>query len=63
MQETDLEVQEAKLAEEQACVLHSFDRRDLSMELEKLHVWRGLSMNASSRPGSCQLWLLGSPMS
>jgi hypothetical protein len=33
-----LEVQEAKLAEEQACGLHSFDERDLSAELEKLHM-------------------------
>jgi hypothetical protein len=27
-----------KLAEEQACHLHSYDRRDLSAELEKLRV-------------------------
>jgi hypothetical protein len=32
-----LEVREAKLAEEQPCSLHSFDGRDLSMELKKLH--------------------------
>jgi hypothetical protein len=33
----DLEVQEVKLAEEQACGLHSFDGRDLSMEIEGIH--------------------------
>jgi hypothetical protein len=37
LQETDLEVREMKLAEEQARGLHSFDRRDLSIELEGLH--------------------------
>jgi hypothetical protein len=37
LQETDLEVPEAKLAEEQACVLHSFDGWDLLAELEELH--------------------------
>jgi hypothetical protein len=37
LQETDLEVREVKLAEEQARGLHSFDRRDLSIELEGLH--------------------------
>jgi hypothetical protein len=34
----DLEVQEVKLAEEQARVLHSSNRRDLSVELEELHI-------------------------
>jgi hypothetical protein len=36
LQETDLEVWEAKLVEEQACGLHSFDGSDLSAELEEL---------------------------
>jgi hypothetical protein len=35
--ETDLEVCEMKLAEEQARGLHSFDKRDLSVKLEELH--------------------------
>jgi hypothetical protein len=34
----DLEVQEVKLAEEQARVLHSSNRRDLSVELEELRI-------------------------
>jgi hypothetical protein len=38
LQETDLEVWEVKLAEEQTCGLHSFDGRDLSVELEELHM-------------------------
>jgi hypothetical protein len=38
LQETHLEVREAKLAEEQACGLHSFDGSDLSAELEELCV-------------------------
>jgi hypothetical protein len=33
----DLEVQEAILAEEEACGLHPFDGRDLSVELEDIH--------------------------
>jgi hypothetical protein len=37
LQETDLEVREVKLAEEQAWVLYSFDRQDLPVELEELH--------------------------
>jgi hypothetical protein len=37
VQETDLEWREAKLAEEQAHSLYSFDGRDLSAELGKLH--------------------------
>jgi hypothetical protein len=37
LQEMDKEVWEAKLAEEQAHGLHSFDRRDLSTELEEFH--------------------------
>jgi hypothetical protein len=36
--ETDLEVQEAMLVEEQARSLHPFDGCDLSTELEGLHV-------------------------
>jgi hypothetical protein len=36
VQETDLEWREEKLAEEQAWGLHSFDGRDLSVELEEL---------------------------
>jgi hypothetical protein len=35
LQEMDLEVRVAKLAEEQACGLHSFDGWDLSVELEE----------------------------
>jgi hypothetical protein len=31
-------MQEAKLVEEHACDLHSFDRHDLSVELEELRV-------------------------
>jgi hypothetical protein len=38
LQETDLKVWEAKLPEEQVHGLHSFDRRDLSTELEEGHV-------------------------
>jgi hypothetical protein len=38
LQETDLKVWEAKLAEEQACGLHSFDGSDLSAKLEELCV-------------------------
>jgi hypothetical protein len=34
----DLKMQEAKLVEEHACDLHSFDRHDLSVELEDLRV-------------------------
>jgi hypothetical protein len=34
----DLEVQEVILAEEQTCILHHFDGRDLSAELEEIHV-------------------------
>jgi hypothetical protein len=34
MQETDLEVEETILAEEQACGLHPFNRQDLLAELE-----------------------------
>jgi hypothetical protein len=34
---TDLERREKKLSEEQTRGLHSFDGRDLSMELEELH--------------------------
>jgi hypothetical protein len=37
LQKMDLEVWEAKLVEEQACGLHSFDGWDLSAEQEKLH--------------------------
>jgi hypothetical protein len=37
LQETDSEVWEAKLVEEQAHSLHSFDWQDLSTELEELH--------------------------
>jgi hypothetical protein len=37
LQETNLEVREVKLVEEQACDLHSFDGRDLSVKLEVLH--------------------------
>jgi hypothetical protein len=37
LQETDLEVREAKLVEEQAHSLHPFDGWDLPTELEKLH--------------------------
>jgi hypothetical protein len=37
VQGTDRERQEEKLAEEQARGLYSFDRRDLSVELEELH--------------------------
>jgi hypothetical protein len=37
LQETDLEVQEVMLAEEQACDLHPFNRRGLSAEEEGLH--------------------------
>jgi hypothetical protein len=36
LQEMDLEVWEVKLVEE--CGLHSFDGRDLSVELEELHM-------------------------
>jgi hypothetical protein len=36
VKETDLEWREEKLAEEQAWGLHSFDGRDLSVELEEL---------------------------
>jgi hypothetical protein len=36
--ETNLEVREVKLSEVQACVLHSFDGRDLLAVLEELHV-------------------------
>jgi hypothetical protein len=36
MQETDLEVEEAILAEEQACSLHPFNRQDLLAELEAI---------------------------
>jgi hypothetical protein len=35
--ETDLEWREEKLAEDQVRGLYSFDGRDLSAELEKLH--------------------------
>jgi hypothetical protein len=38
LQEMDLEVREAKLAEEHACGLHSFNGRDLSAELGELHM-------------------------
>jgi hypothetical protein len=38
LQEMDLEVWEVKLVEEQTCGLHSFDGRDLSVELEELHM-------------------------
>jgi hypothetical protein len=38
LEEIDLEVREAKLAQVQACGLHSYDRLDLSAELEELHV-------------------------
>jgi hypothetical protein len=38
LQERDLEVWEAKLAEEQACGLHSFDGSDLLAKLEELCV-------------------------
>jgi hypothetical protein len=38
LQEMDLEVWEVKLVEEQMCGLHSFDGRDLSVELEELHM-------------------------
>jgi hypothetical protein len=37
VQETILEVQEVKLVEEPVCDPYSFDRRDLSVELEELH--------------------------
>jgi hypothetical protein len=37
-QETDLDVQEAILAEELACGLHPPDGRDLTAELEEIHV-------------------------
>jgi hypothetical protein len=36
LQEIDLEVREAKLVEEHARNLHSFDCQDLSVELEEL---------------------------
>jgi hypothetical protein len=36
LQLMDLEVQEAKLADKQVHNVHSFDRRDLSVELEEL---------------------------
>jgi hypothetical protein len=36
LQEMDLEVRETELAEKQACDLHSYDRQDLSAELEEL---------------------------
>jgi hypothetical protein len=38
LQEMDLKVREAKLAEEQSCGLHFFDGRDLSVKLEGLHM-------------------------
>jgi hypothetical protein len=38
LQEMDLEVQEVILAKEQTCILHHFDGRDLSVELEEIHV-------------------------
>jgi hypothetical protein len=38
LQETGLEVWEVKLAEEHARDLHSYNRRDLSVELQELHV-------------------------
>jgi hypothetical protein len=37
LQKMDLEVRKAKLAEEQACSLHSFNGWDLPVELEELH--------------------------
>jgi hypothetical protein len=37
LQETDMEVREAMLAEEQVCDLHPHDRRDLSTGLEGIH--------------------------
>jgi hypothetical protein len=37
LQETDLEVQEAILVEEQECGLHPYDGWDLSGELEEMH--------------------------
>jgi hypothetical protein len=37
LREMDLELREVKLAEEQACDLHSFDGWDLMAELEELH--------------------------
>jgi hypothetical protein len=38
LQETDMEVWEAKLTEEHVRGLHSFDKRDLSVELEEIRV-------------------------
>jgi hypothetical protein len=38
LQEMDVEVWEAMLAEEQECGLHSFDGQDVSTELEEIHV-------------------------
>jgi hypothetical protein len=37
LHETELEVQEVILAEEQACGLHPHDGRDLAVELEGIH--------------------------
>jgi hypothetical protein len=57
LQETDLELQEVKRVEEQACDLHSFDGRDLSVELEELRARVvGSRMNALPRLGSCRRW-------
>jgi hypothetical protein len=38
LQETDPEVREAMLEEEQECGLHPYNRRDLLVELEGIHV-------------------------
>jgi hypothetical protein len=38
LQKKDMKMWEAKLAEEQACGLHSFDGRDMPAKLEELHV-------------------------
>jgi hypothetical protein len=53
-----MKVWEEKLAEEQACDLHSFDGQDLLVELEELHVHVvGSMMSTPPWLGGYQRWL------
>jgi hypothetical protein len=60
LQETDLEVREVKLAEEQAWVLYSFDRQDLPVELEELHTCTaGVTDEWAAKAGKLSTLVMG----
>jgi hypothetical protein len=55
-----LEVREAKLAKEQARSLHSFVRRDLSMELEELQACMdGVEDERTTEVGKLSMLVVG----